>query len=317
MLVVLLIIIAGTIAYVVLGLSPLDALYQTITTISTVGFREYGDPTTAWKITTMVVILVGAGSALYTFGAVLEALVDGRLNDRLELRRMDRKVASMNDHVIICGWGRVGKALYANLVGSGQDVVVIENDPERAATAGDSVVQGDATDDEILRQAGIEKARCLAVALANDADNVYVTLSARSLRQDLLIVARARDDAAQAKLLKAGATRVVNPQQIGGARMAALAVLPTVADFLDVVMHDGSLEFRLAETLVQPGSSLDGSTIQAAQIRDKTGTLILAIREPDGTFVTNPPATHPLRVNQVLISIGTADQIGTLEEAAG
>ena len=313
---VLLIIIAGTVAYMVLGLTFIDALYQTITTISTVGFREIGNTTTAWKITTMVVIVVGAGSALYTLGVVLENLVEGRLSDRLGRRRMERKVAAMQDHVIICGWGRVGRAIHETLADAGHTAVVIDIDPARAATAGDAVVLGDATDDDVLREAGIDRARCLVVALVNDSDNVYVTLSARGLRPDLLIVARARTDSAYAKLLQAGANRVVNPQQIGGARMAALAIQPAVADFLDVVMHDGGMEFRLAEARIVAGSALVGRTVQDAQIRDATGALVLAVREPDGSFVTNPSPSQTLRADQVLIVIGTAGEVGSLQAIA-
>jgi voltage-gated potassium channel len=312
---VLLIVLLGTLAYAALGLSPLDALYQTVTTISTVGFREYGNTTAAWKITTIVVIIVGAGSALYTLGLVLETLVEGRLNDRWDRRRMERRIGAMEDHIIICGWGRVGRAIHASLGGS-QDAVVIDVDPERVGLVGGAVVEGDATDDEVLRRAGIERASCLIVALVNDADNVYVTLSARALRPDLLIVARARNESAVAKLIQAGADRDVNPQQIGGARMAALATQPAVADFLDVVMHDGSLEFQLAEARVGERSAIVGQTVQEAQIRDTTGALILAVREPDGTFATNPSPSHALRPGQVLIAIGTASQIAALQGAA-
>lgn len=314
---VLLIIVAGTGAYSLLGLSPLDALYQTVTTISTVGFREYGNPTAAWKITTIFVILFGVGAALYTLGLVLETLVEGRLNERWERRRLERKIGAMKDHIIICGWGRVGRAIHTSLGGEGSGTVVIDSDPERVALVDGPVVEGDATDDDVLRRAGIEHARCLIVALVNDADNVYVTLSARALRPDLLIVARARNEAAVAKLIQAGADRVVNPQQIGGARMAALATQPAVADFLDVVMHDGSLEFQLAEVEVGDGSSLAGQTVAASQIRDATGALILAVREPGGEFVTNPSPHHPLRPGQVLIAIGTGAQIAALNELAG
>jgi voltage-gated potassium channel len=313
---VLLIIVAGTAAYMVLGLSVLDALYQTVTTISTVGFRELGDTTAAWKVTTIVVIVVGVGFALYTLGVVLENVVEGRLSDRIGRRRMERRISEMQDHVIICGWGRVGRAIRASLGNSGHESVVIDVDPERAASAGDRVVLGDATDDDVLRRAGIERARCLVVALVNDSDNVYVTLSARALRPDLLIVARARTEAAYSKLLQAGANRVVNPQQIGGARMAALATQPAVADFLDVVMHDEAMEFRLAEARIASESPLVGRTVQDAQIRDQTGALVLAVREPDGSFVTNPSAAQLLRAQQVLIAIGTAAEIASLQSVA-
>lgn len=259
-------------------------------------------------------ILVGVGAALYTLGILLETLVEGRLNERWERRRAERRIESMRDHIIICGWGRVGRAI-RDSVGT-DSVVVIDVDPERVALVGGPVVEGDATDDDVLRRAGIEHASCLIVALVNDADNVYVTLSARALRPDLLIVARARNEAAVAKLIQAGANRVVNPQQIGGARMAALATQPAVADFLDVVMHDGSLEFQLAEARVDARSAIVGRTVQDAQIRDTTGALILAVREPHGAFVTNPSPSYVLGDGQVLIAIGTAAQIAALQGLA-
>lgn len=307
---------AGTTAYYLLGLSALDALYQTITTISTVGFREYGTTDAAWKITTLVVILIGAGSALYTFGVFLEALVEGGLTDRLVRRRTIRRIGEMDGHVIVCGWGRVGRTIAAHLQGAGAEVVVVDNDPARVELVDGVTVQGDATDDEVLRAAGIERAATLIAALSTDADNLYITLSARALRPDLFIVARARLEAAEPKLAQAGANRVVNPQKIGGARMAALAIQPGVADFLDVVMHDGSLEFRLGEVQLRPGSALVGHTLRSAQIRDRTGALILAVRGQDGTFLTNPSPEVVLLADQTLIAIGTEAQLKALTEEA-
>lgn len=308
--------LAGTAAYMVLGLSALDALYQTVTTISTVGFREYGDIDAAWKITTLVVILVGAGTALYTLGVFLETLVEGRLTDRLGRRRTQRRIAAMDGHVIVCGWGRVGRTIAAHLQGAGAEVVVVDNDPSRVALVDGPAVEGDATDDNVLRAAGIERAATLIAALSTDADNLYITLSARALRPDLFIVARARTEASEPKLAQAGANRVVNPQKIGGARMAALAIQPAVADFLDVVMHDGSLEFRLGEVPLQPGSALVGRTLRDTQIRDRTGALILAVRDTEGTFLTNPSPEVVLRADELLIAVGTEVQLKALAEAA-
>lgn len=308
--------VAGTIAYALLGLSPLDALYQTVTTISTVGFREYGEPTAAWKLTTIAVILFGAGAALYTLGLFLETLVEGQLTDRLERRRVARRIAGMEGHVIVCGWGRVGRTIADHLIGAGSEVVVVDSDPERVALAAVPTIEGDATDDDVLRAAGIERAATLIAALATDADNLYVTLSARALRPDLFIVARARLEAAEPKLSQAGANRVVNPQKIGGARMAALATQPSVADFLDVVMHDGSLEFRLAEVPLRRGSTLVGRTLRDTQLRDRTGALILALREDDGTFLTNPSPDVVLCADHLLIAIGTEVQLKALAAEA-
>lgn len=310
------VLLAGTVAYYLLGLSVLDALYQTVTTISTVGFREYGDTDAAWKITTLVVILVGVGAALYTLGVFLETLVEGRLTDRIERRRTTRRIARMEGHVIVCGWGRVGRTIASHLQGASIDVVVVDNDPGRVALVEGVALEGDATDDNVLREAGIERAATLIAALATDADNLYITLSARALRPDLFIVARARLEAAEPKLAQAGANRVVNPQKIGGARMAALAVQPGVADFLDVVMHDGSLEFRLGEVPLRSGSALVGHSLRSAQIRDRTGALILAVRTQDGTFRTNPRPEVELEADQTLIAIGTEAQLAALTDEA-
>jgi voltage-gated potassium channel len=230
---------------------------------------------------------------------------------------MDKQIAGMTGHVVVCGWGRVGKAIARNVTGTGHEVVIVDRDPDRLADAGHPAVVGDATDDTVLRQAGIERCRALVAALDTDADNLYVTLSGRTLRPDLFIVARARLAASEEKLLRAGADRVVNPQAIGGARMAAFVLQPHVAEFLDVVMHDGSLEFRLEEVPVPDSSPLAGRSLRDARIRDRTGALVLALRDSSGAFTTNPPPETAIEAGQVLIAVGTAAQLAALGEAAG
>lgn len=306
----------GTVGYVAIGLSVLDAAYQSVTTVTTVGFREVAEPTTTFKVFTMVLVLAGAGSVLYALGVLLEALVEGRVTDQFGRRRMERTVATLQDHVIVAGWGRVGKAIAAGLERSGRTVVVVERDPERAATIPGLLVEGDATDDDVLRRAGIERAGALVAALAADADNLYVTLSARQLRPDLFIVARARVESAEAKFTQAGADRVVNPQLIGGARMAALVEQPHVADFLDVVMHDAGLEFRLEEVTVASGSPLAGQTLRDTHLRDRTGALVLAMRGSTGGFRTNPTPDAVIEPGEVLIAIGTEEQLQRLSDMA-
>jgi voltage-gated potassium channel len=312
------VLVAGTVGYVALGFSLLDAVYQTVTTVSTVGFREVQPLGTGGRIFTIVLILVGVATALYTFTLVLEAVVEGRIQELLGRKRMERQIARMADHVIVCGFGRVGRNLAHYVSNAGQDVVVIENDADRAAVAEASahVVRGDATSDEVLKEAGIERARVLVTALTTDADNLFVTLTARSLRPDLFIVARARVEGSEAKLAQAGADRVVNPQGIGGARMAAFVLQPNVAEFLDVVMHDGSLEFRLEEVELPPGSPLVGRSLRETHIRDSTGALVLALRETGGRFTTNPPPETVLAAGQILIAIGTEAQLKGLAAAA-
>lgn len=318
LLAVLGVLVAGTVGYTVLGFTPLDAIYQTVTTITTVGFREVNPLTAAGKIFTIALIIMGVGTALYAFGVVLEALVEGHLRLHMERQRMEREIARMSGHAIVCGWGRVGRSVGTYLAGLGMQVVVVDRSPDRVATVPPGIrsFTGDVTNDDVLREAGIMRAHSLIAAIDTDAENVYVTLSARALRPDLIIVARARTEASESKLLRAGATRVVNPQRIGGQRMAAAAQQPNVVEFLDVVMHDGSLEFRLEEVPVGAGSGLTGRTLRETELADSTGALVLALRNPDGTFMTNPPLHTQIVAGSVLIAIGTEPQLAALRSAA-
>jgi voltage-gated potassium channel len=311
------ILIAGTAGYLGLGYGFVDAVFQTVITITTVGFREVHNLTTAGEVFTIFLIILGVGTAAYTFSVLIESVVEGHLSDLVGRRRMERRIGAMNKHIVLCGWGRVGRAIARYVVGAGQEIVVVDNSADRLSDAPHNTVLGDATDDSVLKRAGIERAHVLVTALNADPDNLYVTLTARSLCPDLFIVSRANTDSATPKLLQAGADRVVNPQNIGGARMAAFAIQPHVAEFVDVVMHDGSLEFRLEELPVPSGSPLDGQSLRDTRIRDRTGALVLAVREPDGTFTTNPGPTTEIRAGQILIAIGTGSQLEALSQSVG
>jgi voltage-gated potassium channel len=311
------VLVAGTVGYLVLGFGLVDALYQTVTTISTVGFREVHPMSTAGKWFTMVLILFGVGAALYAFSVLIETLIEGRLLELVGRRRMERTITALRDHVIICGWGRVGRSIAAEVVGSGRPLVVIDTDEERLADCPHPTVPGDATDDAVLAAAGIGRAAALVAAVDVDAANSFITLSARALRPDLFIVARVRSVDSEDKLLRAGADRVVNPQHIGGARMAAFVLRPNVAEFLDVVMQERNLQFRLEELTIPEGSPIAGSTLREAHLRDRTGALALALREPDGRFVTNPPPDTTLEAGQIIIAIGTEDELAELARVVG
>jgi voltage-gated potassium channel len=307
-----LVLVGGSLGYIALGFGVLDAAYQTVTTVTTVGFREVQPLTAGGKVFTMVLILGGVGTALYTFGVLVEALVEGHFSRLLGRRRMDRDIERLRGHVIICGWGRVGRAIARYVTGAGQPVVVVDRDLARLDGSGHPFVHGDATDDEVLARAGIDDASVLVAALNTDADNLYVTLSSRSVRPDLVIIARARTESSEPKLERAGANRVVNPQLLGGQRMAAFALQPHVAEFLDVVMHDGSLEFRLEEVVVASGSSLVDRSLRDSHLRDRTGALVLALRDTAGGFTTNPPPETIITPGQILIAIGTSEQLASL-----
>ena len=305
--------LVGIFGYVLLGFSLLDATYQTVTTVATVGFREVQPLDDAGKVFTIVLILVGVGTALYTFSVVLETLIEGHLPELFGRRRMEREIDAMRDHVIVCGWGRVGRAIGEELTAAGAQMVIVDRDLTRVADSELPYVIGDATEDPVLERAGLARARALVAALDGDAGNLFVTLSARSLRPDLFIVARARVEETEEKLRRAGADRVVNPQSIGGARIAAFILQPHVTEFLDVVMHDRGLEFRLEEVLVPDDSPIAGKSLRDAHVRDRTGALVLALRDEAGTFSTNPSPETTIEAGHVLIAIGTPDELEALE----
>jgi voltage-gated potassium channel len=304
----------GTVGYLLFGLSFTDAVYQTVTTVTTVGFRELKDFTVAEQWFTIFLIVVGVSTVLYTFTLAVQVVVDGQLRDFVGRRFMDREISKLDGHTIVCGWGRVGRAVAEDLVEAGHDVVVVDLDAERLANVPFPTVVGDATLDSTLRSAGLERARALIAALEGDAENLFVTLSARAIRPDLFIVARARQDESVPKLANAGADRVVNPQELGAARMASFVARPHVAEFVDVVMHERSLEFRMQEFAVPERSTLAGVTLRDADLRKRAGVLILALRRVDGSFTTNPDPDLVIEPHQVLIAVGTDDDIARLDQ---
>ena len=229
---------------------------------------------------------------------------------------MDRKISEMRGHTIVCGWGRVGRAVALDLLATGREVVVVDVDSSRIYDTDIPTIVGDATHDETLRSAGIANAAALVAALEGDAENLFVTLSSKAINPDLFIVARARQEDSVDKLSRAGADRVVNPQELGAARMASFVVQPNVAEFVDVVMHERSMDFRMQEVGIPPGSPLAGLTLRDANLREKAGVLVLALRGDDGTFTTNPDPDSVLHPHNVLIAVGTADALDQFVEVA-
>ena len=310
------VLIVGTVGYLLFGLSFTDAVYQTVTTVSTVGFRELHEFSTLEQWFTIGVIILGASTVLYTFTLAVQVVVDGELRDFLGRRFMNREISKLSGHTIVCGWGRVGRAVADDLAEAGHSVVVVDIDADRVAGLDYPTVVGDATLDSTLRAAGIDRARALIAALEGDAENLFVTLSARAIVPDLFIVARARQDESVPKLANAGADRVVNPQELGAARMASFVARPHVAEFVDVVMHERSLEFRMQEFDVPEGSPLAGQTLREADLRKRAGVLILALRRVDGTFTTNPDPDIVIEPHQILIAVGTDTDFDRLDKVA-
>jgi voltage-gated potassium channel len=308
--------VVGTIGYWMFGMNVNDAAYQTVTTVTTVGFRELQDFDAVEQWFTIAIIVTGVSTVLYTFTLTVQLVVEGEFGNFVGRRLMDREINKMSGHTIVCGWGRVGRAVAADLTDAGHSVVIIDIDTERVSDVPYPTVIGDATLDSTLRAAGVERARALIAALEGDAENLFVTLSARAIVPELFIVARARQDESVPKLANAGADRVVNPQELGAARMASFVARPHVAEFVDVVMHERSLEFRMQEFDVPEDSPLAGQTLREADLRKRAGVLILALRRVDGTFTTNPDPDIVIEPHQVLIAVGTTTDFDRLDKVA-
>lgn len=307
------VLVAGTIAYLALGLGAVDAFYQTLITVSTVGFSEVGDNTgTAYRLVTSLLIVLGVGVALYTIGSAFEALMEGRLSEQIARSRRQHVLDQLHGHVVVCGWGQVGVAISAALRAAAMNVVVIDRREDLEDLVDGPFVVGDATEDAVLVSAGIGRARGLVIALDSDADCMYVTLTARLMNPDLFIVARANAAEAVQKLLQAGADRAVSPHEIGGNRMAAFMMQPNVADFLGETMHDGRLQVQLHEFEVSPNSKLDGTMLADSGIQEATGVVLLAVRQNNGSFLHLPRADTKLQVGDVPIVLGTTEQLEAL-----
>jgi voltage-gated potassium channel len=309
------IVLLGTLWYwLVERFGLVDSLYQAVTTISTVGFREIHELGTRGRLFTIVLIVVGVGFAFYTLTGLAEDLFEHHFT-RWGRQRMERRIQTLESHVVLCGYGRVGVTV-VDLIESRSPVVVIDVDEGRcgeAADAGHHTVVGDATEDDVLERAGIRRAAILVVSLQSDADAISTVLSARVLHPELRIVARANSASSEAKLARAGVDHVVNPLHLGASRLATFALQPAVADFMDVVSAEGPLEFRLEELLMPEASPLEGVNLATARIRETTGALLLALREPGGAFESNPGGDTVFRAGDTLIAIGTGAQLEKLD----
>jgi voltage-gated potassium channel len=309
------VLVVSTIGYTILGLDPFDALYQTASTVTTVGFGEIGVDQAgerSYRYFTLFVVLIGASTAVYTLSVLLETLVEGHLNQDLRRKRMARQIDSYQDHVIVVGWGRVGRAIARYARRHDADVVVVDAQP--LDTDDLPIVVGDAHDDDTLVSAGIERASVLIAALDTDSANLALTLTARSLRPDLFLVARSAKQSNEKKFIQAGADRVVNPHDIGGSRMAALAMQPAVAEFMDDVLSDDEHDVDLTQIEVAADSpALDHTLAELATAEGRA--LIVAIREPAGSYVANPPSNHQLQAGDILVALGSAAEVSALRKA--
>jgi voltage-gated potassium channel len=290
------------------GWTFFDALYMVITTVTTVGYGEIQPLSTAGRTFTMLLIVLGVGTMLYTLSTVVHYAVEGELTRRVGRRRMQGRIEQLRDHVVLCGYGRVGRQIAAEFRRERVAYVVVDVNESSLATAsadGCLWVPGNAASDDVLLAAGVKRARGLITAVDSDVDNVYVTLSARGLNPSLYIVARASREDAEPKLRRAGADRVISPYKASGTEMARLALHPNVSGTMDV-----AAEYRLEEITVQAGSA--GASRTVGDVRG--GSFIVGVRASDGSFRPQPAAEFVLRAGDVVMAIGTPRTLERLEE---
>ncbi|HEX6221859.1 MAG TPA: potassium channel protein [Acidimicrobiia bacterium] len=309
-------VLVGTVGYAVIeGVAFFDALYMVVITVSTVGFQQEFPLSTAGRIWTMMVIGMGIGAALYTAASSIEYLVD--LGEVRRKRLMERDISRLSGHIVLCGFGRVGRGVSAALRDRDLDVVIIEADGERAESArsgGALVIHGDATHNDVLELAGVESADAVVACVEDDSDNLVIALSVKSLRPDLRVVCRATELESERKLRLAGADAVVAPQAVGAERIAMMAIQPELAQVFDVVVSGNAVEFRVEELDIDPQSSVAGKTIRDSGLRQDTGALILAIEGDADTVVVNPGPEVTLEPGERLVVVGTKDQVDRAAE---
>ena len=316
----LLLMAMGTIGYMRLEhWRFLESLYMTVITITTVGFTEVHPLNSEGRVFTMALTLVGVFTLFYAATAAIRAIVSGEVRGDIGRQRMEHTLSELKDHVIVCGYGRMGRFVSAEFSASAQPFVAV--DRHAAALEGFQMpngiaLVGDATSDGVLRRAGIERARVLVALAAADADNLYITMSARLLNEKIFIVSRAEDAATQKKLLRAGANRVVAPYVIAGQTVVQAVERPTALSFLELATRRDYRELQIEETEVKSGSPLAGSRLDDARLRREMGITVVAIKRPDGKMLFSPSPEVVLEPGDVLICLGHKDQLGHLTALA-
>ncbi len=306
--------LAGTLWYrFIESWSWSDAVYMTVITLATVGYGETHPLGNRGRIFTISLILMGVVSIGYIVNRFTEAVIQGYFQEGIRLRQRRRFVDTLTEHYILCGFGRTGRQIALEFKAEAIPFVTIDSEAEQVNEAiemGYLAVQGDATLDEILLRVGIERALCLVAALPSDAENLYTVLSAKTLNPQIRAIARASTEEALTKLKRAGADAVVSPYITGGKRMAAAAVRPQVLDFMDGILTGSDRAFYLEEFLIDPQTCpAVGQTLREARLRSQSGALVLAIRRADGTLIAGPTGETQLLPDDLLICLGTAEQL--------
>jgi voltage-gated potassium channel len=309
----LIIIIVGTFGYhLIEGWNFLESLYTTIQTISTVGYGDYTPQTGEGKLFTIILIIFGVGTMLYTVGMLAETMVEGRLRALTGKGKQGKMIEKIKNHYIICGCGRIGQLICRELKADKMDFVVIDSDPEviqKIEEEGFVYYRGDATQDKSLLGAGIKRAKGIVCVLPTDAENLYVILTAKELNPNIYVLSRSEEEESEHRLLRAGADRVMSPYILGGMRMAMAILRPAMLDFIEITTSRQSLELRMEEMSVCDGSPIIGKSLEESEIRHNFGLIIVAVKKDSGKMIFNPLASYVIEKGDKLIAMGEDDNV--------
>jgi len=311
-----LVLLLGTMGYAIIeGWQILDAIYMTVITITTVGFGEVRAVSPAGRVFTIALICMGMGIIAYTLGMVAQVMVEFQIRSILGRRKLGIKIKSIKNHYILCGYGRIGRIISQELKASRIPLLVIDSNPDAKQGLEQQDIPyiiDDATSEDVLIEAGIERAKGLISVVLSDADNLFITMTARGLNPELFILSRADEEQTYKKLLRAGANRVVLPYLIGGQKMAQTITKPAVTDFLELTVSDKNIELELGEVLVKDRSRLKGVTLADSGIRQEMNVIIVAIRKEDGKMAFNPSSGTRIEIGDTLIALGPDNDLKKL-----
>ena len=318
----LILVFAGGVAGYMLieGWSVWDAFYMTVITVTTAGYREIHPMSRAGEVFTAALLLVGVGTALYTFTLAATIVVEGGWRARMAARRIVRMIDHLDHHFIVCGFGRIGRVIADEFRQQGIPFVVVDRDPDlvrRVVEAGMLGIEGDASKQDVLERVQIGRARGMVAAVGTDAENVYAILTARELAPRLFIVGRAETEDSERKLLRAGADRVISPYQIGGQQMAQTALRPAVVDFVKLATAAGNLELAMEQVKVSGGSALAGRSLVEANLRQRFSVIVVGIQRSGGRIEFNPPPEAVMHPGDDIVVLGRPSSLKGLEQAAG
>jgi voltage-gated potassium channel len=316
---ILILIVIGTAGFhLIEGWDVLECFYMTIMTLTTVGYGDFTPESSAGKIFTVMLVIFGVGTMLYTVGLVAQTMVEGRLMNLMGRGRMEKTIEKMSNHYIICGCGRIGMLIARELHAEKVPFIVMDNNAEAIQKVQDEgfvYFRGDATHDKSLIGAGIKRARGIVCVLPSDAQNLYVILTAKELNPTIWILSRSEEEASEHRLLRAGADRVMSPYTLGGNRMAMAILRPAMLDFIEITTRRQSLELRMDELEICQGSPLVGKSLEESEIRQRYGLIIVAVKKDSGKMIFNPVASYVIQNGDKLIALGEEDNVSKLSQA--